>query len=64
MRVVAVDAELIRTLSRLTNLDIPEDDLVPLAEAMRKHLTAMAVLDQVDLAEVESPLEWGATWDE
>jgi hypothetical protein len=58
------ELELIRALGQLTGLDIPEEDLIPLAGAMRQHLAAIAALEQLDLAGIESPLIFGATWDE
>jgi hypothetical protein len=64
VNVVAVDPELIRTLGRFTSLDIPEEDLIPLAGAIRQHLAAMAALERLDLTGIESPLIFGPTWDE
>lgn len=61
---VPVDPELIRTLGRFTGLDIPEEDLIALASAMRQHLAAIAALEQLDLTDIEPPLIFGAAWDE
>jgi hypothetical protein len=65
----AIDPQAIRTLALLTGLDIPEEDLKPLAAAMRQHLASIAALDEIDLqkfdlTDVEPPLIFKAAWDE
>jgi hypothetical protein len=56
--------ETIRELGRLAGLDIPEEDLIPLARAMQQHLASIASLEHLDLTDIEAPLIFRATWDE
>jgi hypothetical protein len=56
--------EAIRELGRRVGLDIPEEDLIPLARAMEQHLASMAALEHLDLADIEAPLIFRAKWDE
>lgn len=57
-------AETIKTLGRLAGLDIPEEDLQPLAMAMQRHLASIAALEALDLTDIEPMLTFKAAWDE
>ena len=59
-----IDTQNIKTLSLLAGLDIPEEDLQPLATAMQRHLASIAALEALDLTDIEPMLTFKAAWDE
>jgi Asp-tRNA(Asn)/Glu-tRNA(Gln) amidotransferase C subunit len=59
-----IGTQTLKTLQLLAGLDIPEDDLKPLATAMQRHLASIAALQELDLTDIEPPLTFKAAWDE
>ena len=59
-----VDIPTIRLLSRLADLDIPAEDLEPLAAALQGHLASAArIRERYGALPSEPPLEFDARWD-
>jgi hypothetical protein len=59
-----ISPDTIRTLGRVAGIDIPEEDLAPLVEALTTHLASVNALPTMDVTDVEPPLIFRATWDE
>jgi Asp-tRNA(Asn)/Glu-tRNA(Gln) amidotransferase C subunit len=62
--VAPLSAEQIQELARLAGLVVPEEDVAPLAAALANQLASMALLDQLDLAQVNPILEFDPRWPE
>ena len=57
-----VTPEVTRLLMRLAGLTVPEEDVELLAGAIGSQLAAIAVLDEIDLTDVNPAVEFDATW--
>jgi hypothetical protein len=60
----AIGPDTVRTLAKVAGIDIPEEDLKPLAAALAQHLASIETLPTVEIADVEPPLVFRVTWDE
>jgi hypothetical protein len=58
-----IDVEMVRTLTRLQGLEVPDEDLEPLAAALTRQFEAGArILDRYGDADVEPPLVFDPRW--
>ncbi|HXT35799.1 MAG TPA: hypothetical protein VN837_09505 [Chloroflexota bacterium] len=51
-------------LAQAVGLTLPPEDVAPLAVALSDHLASMALLDQLDLTNVQPILEFDPRWPE
>ena len=59
-----IDADTVRTLARVAGIEIPDEDVAPLAAALAQHLASVEALPTMDVTDVEPPLIFRATWDD
>jgi Asp-tRNA(Asn)/Glu-tRNA(Gln) amidotransferase C subunit len=59
-----IDADTVRTLARVAGIEIPDEDVAPLAAALAQHLASIEALPTMDVTDVEPPLIFRATWDD
>ena len=60
----AVTADTIRALARLQGLDVPEEDLEPLAAALSEQIAAgVRIVERYGDSEAEPPLVFDPRWD-
>ena len=52
----------VELLARLVGLTIPPDDVAPLARALADQLASIALLDRLDLAQVDPVLDFDPRW--
>lgn len=62
--VAPLSTEQVQELARLAGLQVPDEDLAPLAIALANQIASMAQLDQLDLAQVSPILEFDPRWPE
>jgi hypothetical protein len=62
--VAPLSVEQVQELARLAGLQVPSEDLAPLATAMANQIASIALLDQLDLAQVNPILEFDPRWPE
>jgi hypothetical protein len=60
----AIDPDTVRTLGRVAGIEIPDEDIFPLAALLTQHLASIDELPTMDILDVEPPLIFRATWDE
>lgn len=58
-----IDAEFIRRLGAEQALEIPEEDLIPLAIKFADQMRAIRTLRRLDLADVPSGVAFDVRWD-
>ena len=54
--------EAIRTLADVAGLNIPPEDLEPLAESLTSQLASMALLDRLELEHVHPAMQFDPRW--
>jgi Asp-tRNA(Asn)/Glu-tRNA(Gln) amidotransferase C subunit len=59
-----LDPDVIRLLAKVAGIEVPDEDLVPLAAAFQQHLASIDTLPTMDITDVEPPLVFRVTWDE
>lgn len=64
MDVKALDDDTVRTLARVAGIELPDEDVIPLAAALKQHLASIAALPTMEITDVEPPLVFRVTWDE
>ena len=52
----------VELLARLVGLTIPPDDAAPLARALTDQLASVALLERLDLAQVDPVLDFDPRW--
>jgi len=60
----AIDPDTVRTLARVAGIEIPDEDVFPLAALLTQHLASIDELPTMDITDVEPPLIFRATWDD
>lgn len=58
----AADAETIHALARAAGIEIPDEDVTMLSGAFANQLQAIAVLERVDVGDVEPILPFDPRW--
>lgn len=58
-----IDAEFIRRLAAEQALDIPEEDLIPLAIKFADQMNAIRTLRRLDLVDVSPGIAFDVRWD-
>lgn len=64
MGVERLDPDVIRVLANVAGIEVPEEDIVPLAAAFQQHLASIDALPTMDITDVEPPLVFRVMWDE
>jgi Asp-tRNA(Asn)/Glu-tRNA(Gln) amidotransferase C subunit len=59
-----LDSDTIRVLAKVAGIEIPDEDLAPLAAALKQHLASIDALPTMDITDVEPPLVFRVMWDE
>jgi hypothetical protein len=57
-----ITPEVIRLLAKLAGVTVPDDDIALLAAALGSQLASIAVLDELDLTDVNPAVEFDASW--
>lgn len=57
-----LNSDTVELLARLVGLTIPPDDAAPLARALTDQLASIALLDRLDLAQVDPVLDFDPRW--
>ena len=57
-----ISEETIRHLAKLVGIEVPEEDVAPLAAALSSQLAGIAALDELDLADVNPAIEFDPRW--
>jgi Asp-tRNA(Asn)/Glu-tRNA(Gln) amidotransferase C subunit len=60
--VAPLSTEQVEALARLAGVQVPPEDLMPLAAALANQIASIARLDQLDLARVNPILEFDPRW--
>jgi Asp-tRNA(Asn)/Glu-tRNA(Gln) amidotransferase C subunit len=59
-----LDPDTIRVLAKVAGIEVPDEDLAPLAAALQQHLASIDALPTMDITDVEPPLVFRVMWDE
>lgn len=57
-----ISEETIRHLAKLVGIEVPDEDVAPLAAALSSQLAGIAALDELDLADVNPAIEFDPRW--
>lgn len=57
-----ISPEVAKLLARLAGIRVPDEDVALLAAALGSQLTSIAMLDQLDLTDVNPAVEFDARW--